>query len=57
MPERSLRRYQFGVQPLTPAVAAGQQKIVDAFLGLGLIPKPIRIVDALPGVAQTAQAK
>ena len=54
--ERSLQRYQFGVQPLTPAVAAEQQKIADAFLGLGLIPKPIRIVDALPGVAQTAQA-
>jgi sulfonate transport system substrate-binding protein len=55
--ERSLQRYQFGVQPLTPAVAAEQQKIADAFLALGLIPKPIRIVDALPGAAQTALAK
>jgi len=52
--ELALQRYQFGVLPLTPAVAAEQQKIADAFLGLGLIPKPIRIVDALPGAAQTA---
>jgi sulfonate transport system substrate-binding protein len=55
--ELSLQRYQFGVVPLTPAVAAEQQKIADAFLGLGLIPKPIRIIDALPGAAQTALAK
>jgi len=55
--ELNLQRYQFGVLPLTPAVAAEQQKIADAFLSLGLIPKPIRIVDALPGAAQTALAK
>jgi sulfonate transport system substrate-binding protein len=55
--ELSLQRYQFGVQPLMPTVAAEQQKIADAFLALGLIPKPIRIVDALPGAAQTALAK
>jgi sulfonate transport system substrate-binding protein len=52
--ELALQRYQFGVVPLTPAVAAEQQKIADTFLALGLIPKPIRIVDALPGTAQTA---
>ncbi|HXS29439.1 MAG TPA: sulfonate ABC transporter substrate-binding protein [Steroidobacteraceae bacterium] len=55
--ELNLQRYQFGVQPLTSAVAAEQQKIADTFLALGLIPKPIRIVDALPGAAQTALAK
>ncbi len=54
--EKSLTRYQFGVKPLTPAVAAEQQKIADAFHGLGLSPKPIRIADALPGAVQTAQA-
>jgi sulfonate transport system substrate-binding protein len=54
--EKSLQRHQFGVKPLTPAVAAEQQKIADTFHALGLIPKPIRIVDALPGTAQTAQA-
>jgi sulfonate transport system substrate-binding protein len=55
--EQSLRRYQFGVVPLTPAVAAEQQKIADAFAELKLIPRPIRISEALPGVRTTAQAK
>ena len=54
--ELSLQRYQFGVKPLTPEVAAEQQKLADAFLALALIPKPIRIVDALPAAAQTALA-
>jgi len=45
--ETSLRRYRFGVVPLTPAVAAEQQKIADTFFELKLIPKPIRIADAL----------
>ncbi|BAL95880.1 sulfonate ABC transporter substrate-binding protein [Rubrivivax gelatinosus] len=46
--ERSLRRYPLGVQPLTPAIAAEQQKIADAFLELKLLPRPVRILDALP---------
>jgi sulfonate transport system substrate-binding protein len=46
--ELALTRYQFGVAPVTPAVAAEQQKIADTFAELKLIPKPIRIVDALP---------
>ena len=54
--ELSLPRYQFGVKPVTAAVAAEQQKIADVFHQLGLIPKPIRILDALPGASQTAQA-
>lgn len=49
--EKSLTRYQFGVKPLTPQVATEQQKIADAFHVLGLIPKPIRVADALPGTA------
>ncbi|MFY9513608.1 MAG: sulfonate ABC transporter substrate-binding protein [Rubrivivax sp.] len=49
--ETSLRRYQFGVTPLTPAVAAAQQKIADSFFELRLIPKALRIVDALPAGA------
>ena len=48
--ETSLKRYRFGVVPLTPAVAAEQQKIADTFYELKLIPKPIRIADALPVV-------
>jgi sulfonate transport system substrate-binding protein len=54
--ERSLQRYEFGVKPLTPAVAAEQQKIADTFHALGLIPKPIRVADALPGSATVAEA-
>ncbi|HEY8881683.1 MAG TPA: sulfonate ABC transporter substrate-binding protein [Roseateles sp.] len=54
--EKSLARYQFGVKPLTAAVAAEQQKIADTFHGLGLIPKPIRVADALPGTAKLAEA-
>ncbi len=54
--EKGLTRYQFGVKPLTAAVAAEQQKIADAFLALGLIPKPIRVADALPGTAKLAEA-
>ena len=49
--ELSLTRYQFGVKPLTPAVAAEQQKIADTFHALGLIPNPIRVADALPAAA------
>jgi sulfonate transport system substrate-binding protein len=55
--ELSLQRYQFGVKPVTPDVAAEQQKVADAFLALGLIPKPIRILDALPAASQTALAR
>ncbi|MCY4753279.1 sulfonate ABC transporter substrate-binding protein [Pelomonas aquatica] len=54
--EKSLTRYQYGVKPLTAAVAAEQQKIADAFHALGLIPRPIRVADALPGSATVAEA-
>lgn len=54
--EKSLTRYQFGVKPLTAAVAAEQQKIADAFLTLGLIPKAIQVADALPSSATVAEA-
>ena len=51
----ALHRYQFNVQPLTREVAAEQQKIADTFVDLKLIPKAIRIADALPGARTTAQ--
>jgi sulfonate transport system substrate-binding protein len=44
------------VKPLTAAVAAEQQKIADTFHALGLIPKPIRVADALPGNTKLAEA-
>ena len=53
--ETSLKRYQFGVQPLTAAVAAEQQKIADAFFELRLIPKALRVSDAVPATATAAR--
>ena len=52
--ETSLKRYRFGVAPLTPAVAAEQQKVADTFFDLKLIPKAVRIADALPAGAAAA---
>lgn len=52
--ELSLKRYQFGVVPVTASVGSEQQKIADAFHELKLIPKPIRIADALPAAATAA---
>ncbi|HVZ44684.1 MAG TPA: sulfonate ABC transporter substrate-binding protein [Ramlibacter sp.] len=44
--EVSLRRSEFGVKPLTPAVTAQQQRIADTFTELRLIPKPISVREA-----------
>ena len=40
-------RMGYGVQPLGDAVVAEQQKIADTFHGLGLLPKPINVRDAV----------
>ncbi len=45
--EQALRRYEFNVKPLTPAIVAEQQKVADTFYDLKLIPKPVRISEAL----------
>ncbi|WP_086921057.1 sulfonate ABC transporter substrate-binding protein [Variovorax sp. JS1663] len=45
--EQSLRRYEFNVKPITPAVAADQQKIADTFFQLKLIPKAIKVQEAV----------
>jgi sulfonate transport system substrate-binding protein len=45
--EAALQRYEFNVQPVTPAVAADQQKIADTFFALKLIPKAIKVSDAV----------
>ena len=50
----SLKRYRFGAAPLTPEVAAQQQKIADTFFDLKLIPKAVRIADALPASSAAA---
>ncbi len=46
--ELAAGRFAYGIRPITPAVAAEQQKIADAFFQLKLIPKAIKISDALP---------
>jgi sulfonate transport system substrate-binding protein len=43
----ALKRQTFGVTPLSAEVVADQQRIADAFLSLGLIPKPITVSDVV----------
>ncbi|MBL0920084.1 MAG: sulfonate ABC transporter substrate-binding protein [Hydrogenophaga sp.] len=45
--ELALQRYQFNVKPITAAVAADQQKIADTFFELKLIPKAIKVSEAV----------
>jgi sulfonate transport system substrate-binding protein len=45
--ESSLRRYALGVQPLTPAVVADQQKVADTFFELKLIPRALNVREAV----------
>lgn len=45
--ELALRRYEFNVKPITREVAGEQQKIADTFFELKLIPKPIKVSDAV----------
>ncbi len=47
----ALERQAFGVKPLSDTVVAEQQKIADTFHGLGLIPKPITVADAVRKVS------
>ncbi|MCY4753280.1 aliphatic sulfonate ABC transporter substrate-binding protein [Pelomonas aquatica] len=47
------RRGAAPVGPLTPALVNDQQQVADAFAELGLIPRPIRVADA---VAQVKKA-
>ena len=52
--ELAASRFAYGIVPINATVAAEQQKIADAFSELKLIPKPIRIRDALPKALATA---
>ena len=45
--ELALQRNEFNVKPITAAVAADQQKIADTFFELKLIPKAIKVGDAV----------
>ncbi|GAA5787407.1 sulfonate ABC transporter substrate-binding protein [Chitiniphilus shinanonensis] len=43
----AVARYSYGVQPVNAKVADAQQQIADVFHDLKLIPKPIKVKDAL----------
>jgi len=45
----AVSRLAYGHRPITPDIVTYQQGIADTFFGLGLIPKAVHIVDALPG--------
>lgn len=45
--EKAEKRRKYDVRPLTPDVISGQQKIADTFQTIKLIPKPIKIEDAV----------
>lgn len=45
--ELALQRYEFNVKPITPQIAADQQKIANSFHALKLIPKAIQVQDAV----------
>jgi sulfonate transport system substrate-binding protein len=47
--EVALKRQSYGIKPIDAAAIAEQQKIADAFLGLGLLPRPIIVADARAG--------
>lgn len=44
----SLERATFGVRPISEEVLDNQQRIADSFLELGLVPRALRVRDALP---------
>ncbi|WP_407519308.1 aliphatic sulfonate ABC transporter substrate-binding protein [Methylobacterium oryzisoli] len=44
---RAVDRAEYVIGPVTPGVAAEQQRVADRFHALGLIPRPIRIADAV----------
>jgi sulfonate transport system substrate-binding protein len=50
------RRPPSPVAPLSPANVADQQRVADAFLRLGLIPKPVRVADIVWSPARLARS-
>ncbi|UMY16614.1 aliphatic sulfonate ABC transporter substrate-binding protein [Methylobacterium organophilum] len=53
---RAVDRTDYVIGPMSPAAVAEQQRIADRFHALGLIPKPIRVADAVwPAPARTGR--
>lgn len=55
--ELAASRFAYGIVPISAQVAAEQQKIADTFFELKLIPKAIRVQDALPRGVAVAQGR
>lgn len=45
--EVALKRQSYGIKPIDSGVIADQQKLADVFFGLGLLPKQLKISDAV----------
>jgi sulfonate transport system substrate-binding protein len=45
--EAALKRQSYGIKPIGNEVIAEQQRIADAFHALGLLPKPIKVSEAV----------
>jgi sulfonate transport system substrate-binding protein len=45
--EVALKRQSYGIKPIDKGVVADQQKLAHLFLQLGLLPKPVKISDAV----------
>lgn len=45
--EVAVARQAYGIRHIDDAVIAEQQRIADAFLALGLIPRPVKVADAV----------
>jgi sulfonate transport system substrate-binding protein len=45
--EVALERQSYGIKPIDDAVIAEQQRIADTFFALGLLPKQIKVSDAV----------
>jgi sulfonate transport system substrate-binding protein len=54
--ELAASRFSYGIQPISAAVAAEQQKIANVFYDLKLIPKAIRVAEVLPAPLRSAAA-
>jgi sulfonate transport system substrate-binding protein len=45
--EVALKRQAYGIRPVTDAVIVDQQRVADSFFALGLVPKTVKISDAV----------
>jgi sulfonate transport system substrate-binding protein len=45
--EVALKRQAYGIRPITESVITDQQRVADSFFALGLVPKTIKISDAV----------